>query len=173
MGMSTFQGPVRSLNGFIGQGPGMVQTIANGLTALTLDVASYAGRLILVDDAAMTITLPTIIATADSAYAGPGADPNNTNNLGTSYTFFINRASTALIIQTDGTDKFVGSLSLIGASGATTSFASTTDDIITMNGSTTGGVVGSILTVTAIASAKYMVTGTLVGSSTTTTPFST
>lgn len=174
MGMSSFQGPVRSFNGFIGQGPGMVQTIANGSTALTLDVASYAGRIIVVDDAAMTITLPTIIATADSAYAGPGSDPNNSNNLGTSYTFYIARASTALKIGTDGTDKFVGSLAMVATddAGATTAYApAAANDFINLNGTTTGGIVGSIITVTAIASLQYMVQGALLGSGVVATPF--
>ena len=174
MGMSTFQGPVRSLNGFIGQGPGMIKDIVNGQTALTLDVASYAGRIITVNDAAMTITLPTIIATADAAYSGPGSDPNNTNNLGTSYTFYIATASTALKIATDGTDKFVGSISVVAtdAAGATTSYApAAANDVINLNGTTTGGIVGSIVTVTAIASLQYMVTGIVLGSGVIATPF--
>ena len=173
MGMSTFQGPVRSLNGFIGTGAGMIKDIANGQTALTLDVASYAGRIITVNDAAMTITLPTIIATADSAYAGPGADPNNTNNLGSSYTFFIATASTALKIGTDGTDKFVGSLTMVDTTaGATTTFVpAAANDFINLTGTTAGGAVGSMFTITAIAALQYMVTGTLIGSGTMVTPF--
>lgn len=174
MGMTTFQGPVRSLNGFIGQGPGMVQTVPNGSTTLTLDVASYAGRIIYVDDAAMTITLPTIIASADSPYAGPGSDPNNTNNLGSRYTFYIARAATALKIGTDGTDKFVGAIEMVAtdAAGATTAYApAAANDFINLNGTTTGGIVGSYIVVTAIAAAQYMVQGVLLGSGVVATPF--
>lgn len=174
MGMSTFQGPVRSLNGFIGQGPGTIKDIPNGLTALTLDVASYAGRVITVNDAAMTITLPTIIATADGAYSGPGSDPNNTNNLGTSYIFYVATASTGLKIATDGTDKFVGSLLMVDtdSSDVVTGYApAAANDVISLNGTTTGGIVGSVITVTAIASLQYMVSGVLLGSGVVATPF--
>ena len=174
MPMTTFQGPVRSFNGFIGQGPGMIKNIATGQTALTLDVASYAGRTITVNDAALTITLPTIIASADGSYAGPGSDPNNTNNLGTSYTFYIATASTALKIATDGTDKFVGAIEMVAtdAAGATTAYApGASNDVISLNGTTTGGIVGSIVTVTAIASLQYMVQGVLLGSGVVATPF--
>lgn len=174
MGMSTFQGPVRSMNGFIGTGPGMIKDIANGQTALTLDVANYAGRIITVNDAAMTITLPTIIATADGVYSGPGSDPSNTNNLGSTYTFYIATASTALKIATDGTDKFVGSISVVAtdAAGATTSYApAASNDVVNLNGTTTGGIVGSIVTVTAIGALQYMVTGIVLGSGVIATPF--
>jgi len=174
MAISTFQGPVRSLNGFIGMGPGMIKDIVNGQTALTLDVASYAGRLITVNDAAMTITLPTIIATADSPYAGPGSDPNSTNNLGTSYTFYIATASTGLKIATDGTDKFVGSIFMVDtdSTDVVTGYApAAANDVINLNGTTTGGIVGSIITVTAVASLQYMVSGVLLGSGVVATPF--
>jgi len=40
-----------------------------------------------------------------------------------------------------------------------------------MNGTTTGGDRGSIIEVTAIATAEYMVSGTLAGSGTAATPF--
>ena len=51
------------------------------------------------------------------------------------------------------------------------------DDFITMNGSTGGGLPGSFITCTAIlgtsAAGTWVVTGTLVGSGTVTTPFAT
>lgn len=174
MGQTTFSGPVRSSNGFISMGAGAVKDIPNGLTALTLTVADYAGRLITVNDIAMTITLPTIIATADSPYAGPGSDPNNQNNLGAVYSFYIATASTALKISTDGTDKYVGSLSVVAtdAAGATTSFVPiAANDVINLNGNTTGGAVGSVITITALASLQYLVTGRVVGTGVIATPF--
>lgn len=174
MATTTFQGPVRSLNGFIGQGAGMIQNIPTGSTTVAMDVASYAGRIITVNDDARTITLPTIISAADSPYAGPGSDPNNTNNLGTSYTFFISLASSALKIGTDGTDKFVGSISMVAtdAAGATTTYApAAANDFINLNGTTTGGIVGSVITITAVATAQYMVTGVVLASGVVATPF--
>jgi hypothetical protein len=45
MAISTFDGPVRSLNGFYSQGPGNVITL--GATA-TLSVATHGGKILLV-----------------------------------------------------------------------------------------------------------------------------
>ena len=73
MAQTTFQGPVRSLNGFISQGPGTVANLANGTNTITLD-ESYAGKVITTSDATLIITLPAINTTADPASAGPGAD---------------------------------------------------------------------------------------------------
>jgi len=78
--------------------------------------------------------------------------------------------STDLDVKTDGTDKFVGSLAVTGTT--TKAFApGATNDVISMNGTTTGGDRGSIIEVTAIATAEYMVSGSLVGSGTVATPF--
>jgi hypothetical protein len=45
-------------------------------------------------------------------------------------------------------------------------------DTITMNGSTTGGLIGSYVQVTDLATGYYLVQGSLVGSGTPATPFS-
>ena len=60
-----------------------------------------------------------------------------------------------------------------GVTNATgkTFIAAAANDVITLNGTTTGGLAGSMLTVTAIASAKYAVTGITLGSGTLVTPF--
>jgi hypothetical protein len=86
-----------------------------------------------------------------------------------------------LDIKTDGTDKFVGNLvlkfvgNLVLAAAATSQargFApAASNDVISMNGTTTGGIAGSVVEVTAIATAEYLVTGTLLGSGTLATPF--
>jgi len=59
MAMTTFQGPVRSLAGFINQGPATTIDLANGTNTVTLDVATYAGKTIRTNDATLVITLPT------------------------------------------------------------------------------------------------------------------
>lgn len=174
MAISTFDGPVRSLNGFYSQGPNTVINLPNNTNTVTLDVPTYAGKLIRTNDATLVITLPTIVATASTASAGPGVDPNTLNNIGTTYTFFIETAATTLNIVTDGTDKFVGSILMVAtdAAGATTGYApSATNDFIKLNGTTTGGISGSWVQCTAMASAKYYVTGVLLGSGTVATPF--
>lgn len=174
MARTTFQGPVRSLAGFYTQGPNTIINLANGTNTVTLDVATYAGKVIRTNDATLVITLPTINASSNPTTSGPGEDPNTLNNIGTTYTFFIETAATAVSIATDGTDKFVGSILMVAtdAAGATTGYApAAANDYINLNGTTTGGAAGSWITVTALASAKYYVTGVLLGTGTVATPF--
>ena len=174
MAQTTFQGPVRSLAGFYTQGPASVVNLANGTNTVKLNVASYAGKTIRTNDATLIITLPAINASANPVTSGPGQDPNTLNNVGTSYTFVIETAATAVAIKTDGTDKFVGSILMVAtdASGATTGYApAAANDVINLNGTTTGGAAGSTITVTVEAANKYMVTGVLLGSGTVATPF--
>lgn len=174
MARTSFSGPVRSLSGFYTQGAGNVLNIADGTNTITLDVAGYAGRTIRTNDASLIITLPTIIATADSVSSGPGQDPNTTNNIGAVYTIFIETTASAVAIKTDGTDKFVGSILMIDtdSSGAAYGYApAAANDVINLNGTTTGGIAGSIIQITTLASLKYMVSGVLLGSGVVATPF--
>jgi hypothetical protein len=174
MAQTTFQGPVRSLAGFISQGPATVVNLANGTNTVTLDVATYAGKTIRTNDATLVITLPAINTTANPVTSGPGQDPNTVNNVGTSYTFVIETAATAVAIQTNGTDKFVGSILMVAtdAAGATTGYApAAANDVINLNGTTTGGIAGTTITVTVLAANKYMVTGVVLGSGSVATPF--
>ena len=170
MANTTFDGPVRSKNGFINLGPGMTKS----LTAdTTLSVQEHAGRILLLNDADGKFTLPSIVTTADSAVAGPGSDPNNLNNIGASFYFYVETLATDLDIKTDGTDKFKGAI-LIGVDdGAKKAFVpAATNDVITMNGTTKGGIVGSVVQITAIDTATYLVHNSLlIGSSTIVTPF--
>ena len=166
MSKSTFSGPVKSLSGFISAG----NTAVVSLTAdTTLSVDSHAGKILLCNDADGKFTLPSIVTTVPS----DPTDPNQLNNLGASFTFIVETAATDLDIKTDGTDKFVGSVFVgIDDSGDGKTFVSgATNDVITLNGTTKGGVAGSIVKVTAMASAKYHVEAVLIGSGTLVTPF--
>ena len=170
MAQTTFQGPVKSINGFIGAGVGNVVS----LTAdTTLTVADHAGRILTCNDADGKFTLPTIDATADANGTGPGNDPNNTNNLGATFTFVVETAATDMDIKTDGTDKFKGAIMIGVDDGSKKAFVpGATNDVITMNGSTKGGIVGSVVSFTAIDTATYMVHNSLlIGSGTIVTPF--
>lgn len=174
MGQTTFQGPVRSLGGFYQQGPNTVTNVADATNTLTLTVAANAGRTLRTNDATLIITLPTINASADPVTSGPGADPNTLNNIGATYRVFIETTATDVAIKTDGTDKFVGSLMMIDtdSSGAATGYApGASNDVINLNGTTTGGIAGSWVEITAIAALKYAVTGILLGSGSVATPF--
>ena len=170
MANTTFDGPVRSKNGFINLGPGMTKS----LTAdTTLSVQEHAGRILLLNDADGKFTLPSIVTTADSAVAGPGSDPNNLNNIGASFYFYVETLATDLDIKTDGTDKFKGAVIIAVDDGAKKAFVpAATNDVITLNGTTKGGIVGSVVQVTAIDTATYLVHNSLlIGSSTIVTPF--
>lgn len=170
MANTTFSGPVISKNGFIGTGPG--STIA--LTAnTTLTVNDHAGRILLTQDADGIFTLPSIVATADSAVAGP-TDVNNKNNIGASFYFYVDTTATDVQIVTDGTDKFVGAAMIAVDDGAKKAFfPGASNDVLSMNGTTTGGITGSVVQVTALQSAEYLIHNTLLlGSGTIVTPFS-
>ena len=169
MAKTTFSGPVYSKNGFINTGPG--NTIS--LTAdTTLTVAAHAGRLLLTNDADGKFTLPTINVDSNAAVAG-STDYNNLNNVGATFNFYVETAATDMDILTDGTDKFVGAIMLAVDDGAKKAFfPAAANDVITMAGSVTGGIVGSVLSITAIDDDKYLVHDSLVlASGTIVTPF--
>ena len=170
MANTTFDGPVRSKNGFINIGPGMTKS----LTADTsLTVADHAGRILLLNDADGKFTLPSINTNADSAVAGPGSDPNNLNNIGASFYFYVETLATDLDIKTDGTDKFKGAIMIAVDDGAKKAFVpAATNDVITLDGTVKGGIVGSVVQITAIDTATYLVHNSLlIGSGTIETPF--
>ena len=150
MALTTFSGPVKSNNGFINQG-------AVTLSAdTTITVNDHAGRVLNTADADGKFTLPTITS----------------DNIGSTFTFMVSTAATDMDILTDGTDKFVGGL-YTGVTNATvkTFISGASNDVITMNGSTKGGLAGSVVTATAAATAKYVVSGIILGSGTLVTPF--
>tara|TARA_Y100001972_G_scaffold83618_1_gene101787 strand:- start:144 stop:614 length:471 start_codon:yes stop_codon:yes gene_type:complete len=153
MAKTTFSGPVRSQRGFTAQGStAMVNITAE--TTLTYD--DHVGRIIKVNDADGAITLPTI----------------TTDTLGARYTFFVGTDCSDCDIKTDGTDKFVGSLSVMEDNGLTETYApAASNDVISMNGTTTGGDKGSYIEITAIEDNVYLVQGMLLGSGEAVTPF--
>jgi hypothetical protein len=163
---TTFSGPVQSLAGFISAGSNSVVS----LTAdTTLTVAAHAGKILLTNDADGVFTLPSIVTTTPS----DPTDPNQLNNLGATFTFVVVTAATDMDIVTDGTDKFLGMVytGITTAATGKTWVSAAANDVITQNGTTKGGVAGSYIRVTAIASAQYFVEGMLLGSGTIVTPF--
>ena len=170
MANTTFSGPVISKNGFIGTGPG--STVA--LTAnTTLTVNDHAGRILITQDADGIFTLPSINTNANAASAGE-TDYNNLNNIGASFYFYVDLTATDVQIVTDGTDKFTGAAMIAVDDGAKKAFfPAASNDVLSMNGTTTGGIVGSVIQVTALETAQYLVHNTLIlGSGTIVTPFS-
>jgi len=177
MARTTFQGPIRSLGGIYQQGPATVVDIT---TSTTLTPEDHGGRIIAVGGslaAALTLTLPAINVSANPTTSGPGQDPSTANNEGVVYTIWVPTtiSTSSLKIGTDGTDKYVGSITMndVDADGAALVgfFAAAANDFINLNGTTTGGVAGSWIQIVAIAANKYMVNGTVLGTGTVATPF--
>ena len=171
MAKTTFAGPVYSKSGFITTGP--ANTVS--LTAdTTLSVATHAGKILLTNDADGKFTLPTINVSSNSSVAG-STDYNNPNNIGASFYFYVETAATDMDILTDGTDKFVGAILIAVDDGAKKAFfPGGSDDVITMNGGTKGGIAGSVIQITAVDDDAYLVHNSLLkGSSTIATPFAT
>ena len=167
MSLSTFDGPVRSLNGFYSQGNGNILTLG---ATVTLSVATHAGHILLVP-ATCAITLPTIVSSVDSSASGPGSDPNTTSNIGVAFNLFFNVIAVAQTVTCGGSDKLVGTLGV--TSTVYNAFASVTGTIITLNATTTGGAArGSQITLVPLAANLWSVNGVLVGSGTAATPFS-
>jgi hypothetical protein len=165
------------LGGIYQQGPAAIVEIT---TSTTLSPEAHGGRIISVGGtlaAALTLTLPAINVTTDPATSGPGQDPNTANNEGVLYTIWVPTtiATSSLKIGTNGTDKYVGSITMndVDADGAALVgfFAAAANDFINLNGTTTGGVAGSWVRIFAIAANKYMVEGTVLGTGTVATPF--
>ena len=153
MAKSTFSGPVVSNNGFIQAGSNNIVDIT---AETTLTFNDHAGRIIEINDADGAVTLPSI----------------KSGELGAKYTFFIGTDATDLDIKTDGTDKFVGSLTVAITDDAEKTFIpAATNDVISLNGGTQGGDKFSYLEITALATAEYMVQGVLIGSGSVATPF--
>lgn len=178
MARTTFQGPVRSLGGIYQQGPSTIVEITSSTTLTPVD---HGGRIISVGGslaANVTLTLPTINASANASSSGPGNDPNTANNEGVVYTIWVPTtiSTSSLKIGTDGTDRFVGSILSVDtdSSGAMAGFtAGANDDFINLNGTTTGGVAGTWVQIVAVAALKYMVTGVINCTSVPATPFAT
>ena len=169
MAKTTFSGPIKSLAGFIAAGNANVVS----LTAdTTLTVAAHAGKILTTNDADGKFTLPSINVNANGTSAGDN-DFNNLNNIGASFHFFVENAATDMDIKTDGTDKFKGAIMIGVNDGSKKAFVpGATNDVITMNGSTKGGIVGSVVSFTAIDTATYLVHNSLlIGSGTIVTPF--
>jgi hypothetical protein len=154
MASTTFSGPVTSTAGFI-SGSGVNSTVTAATLAVT--AADYNGQTINLSRAAgSVVTLPA--ATGSNA----------------TYRFVITTAVTSnsyIIKVANATDTFNGSSSVGGTTGSVFSTLPASDTL-TMNGSTTGGLVGSYVQVTDIAAGEFLISAALVGSGTPATPFS-
>jgi hypothetical protein len=75
-------------------------------------------------------------------------------------------------IVKNGSDVFIGGVSISTDIGGVTMLAASTTNTITLSGSTTGGVIGSWVRLTDAASGKWMLEGFLCSTGNEATPFS-
>jgi hypothetical protein len=134
--------------------------VSASAATLAVTAADHDGKIIVLNRAAgVTATLP--------AATGSGAVFRFT--VGTAVT-----SNSDIIKVADNTDVMSGSLYVTDqAAGTGTEFSTTTtSDTITMNGSTTGGLAGGVLTLIDIATNLYAVQGNIIATGVEATPFS-
>ena len=170
MGQTTFSGPVKSLGGFNAAGYNCEVTIADGTTALTLDADTHGGRILYLLDANTAFTLPSIVTTEPTDKTGP----NQLCNLGLTFSFYCAIAQTAFTLTAPGDDNFVGIYACLHETTNETDhfFADDDDDIMTMNGTTQGGLIDSYIEVTATTRGWLCSKSIPLGSGDLITPFS-
>jgi hypothetical protein len=156
MASTTFSGPVTSTAGFISGSGSLVSVTAN----VTLTSASHAGRTMNLNVASgATVTLPAASGT------------------GNIYKFFVQTTVTSndYIIQVANSSDTMSGMAIVANDGGDTAsiFETAADtDTITMNGTTTGGILGAQVEIQDVASNKFSVVVRTAATGTEATPFS-
>jgi len=126
-------------------------------TAATLTQDNHAETIVVMNSTTgFTITMPAATAT------------------GNKYKFVQNVTvgSGSQVIAALGTDILMGAIAIATDIAGVTCPTTATSDKITMDGATVGGVLGSTITLTDVASGKWLVEGSLVSTGAEATPFS-
>ena len=156
MASTTFSGPVTSTAGFISGTDSLVSVTAD----VTLTSASHAGRTMVLDVASgATVTLPAATGT------------------GNVYKFFVKTTVTSndYIIQVASADDTMAGVAIVANdSDASASIFETaaTSDTITLDGSTTGGILGGQIELQDVASGVFSVAIRQAATGDEATPFS-
>lgn len=131
--------------------------LGSSTVALT---AAMSGALVVSDGASLAFTLPALSAAEKGIF----------------FDFLVTTTVTAVTVTAQAGDLLTGGVSIMstGAGVENDAFsADGTDDLIfTMNGTTKGGIIGSAFSFTAVSATAWGVSGNLIGSGTTVTPFS-
>jgi len=137
---------------------GGTEGVVNTTVALALTAEKHAGRIVTANHATgFAITLPEATAT------------------GNAYTIFYGTtvgSGNATIVAPSGDTSFVGGVGLSTDISGVTILANVNDDTVTMNGSTKGGVKGTWLRFTDVATGIFMLEGFLCATGTEADPFS-
>jgi len=184
MARTTFSGPVRSLRGFLGSGPAMATgtigagTVDGGTNIAGIDL--YQGKVVQLANNTVVFNLPNIITTATPAAAGSD-DPTSTNRVGLMYTFLLTaNLSGETFTLNAGTaagrsnaDVFQGTAMYVDTGdNSVEGFNAAGADTLTLDGSTRGGLGGSIVYCRAAADGIWLIDCALNGSGTMVTPWS-
>lgn len=125
--------------------------------------AAYSGAVIDLDMATVTVNLPALTS-------------SNAGVQGIFFTFITTATATAQVIAAQSGDILHGGVTVMstGAGVENDAFSSngTSNLVITMNGTTKGGIIGSRWDVWAESATKWVVVGNTIGSGTIVTPFS-
>ena len=174
MARTTFDGPVRTLRGFIATGNVMRQAIGAGTINGATDIDKYQGRAVTIGNTTTVFNLPEIVSDTNIT-------PNTLSTIGLEYTFLITTnlsgetftlnagtaagRSTADVFQ--GTAQYVdtgdNSMEGFNAAGA---------DTLTLDGSTRGGLGGSIVYCRSVGANIWLIQCALNGNGTMVTPWS-
>lgn len=137
--------------------PQVMQTITT-TAATTLAFGNHAETIVVLNSTTGRIlTLPTSAGT------------------GKKFHIYVNSTVSSgshVIAVGNTTDIMTGGVSVSTDIAGVTCLATATDDTITMNGSTTGGVKGSVIHLTDVVSGQWNVEGFLVSTGAEATPFS-
>jgi len=140
------------------QARGIHTILLTALGATSTLTAAQSGSTVILDSATQTITLPAPVA-------------------GMRFTFRNTITSVAQKVITDSASTFLlgrlAAVSLVAGAGNAFDANGTTIRAIATNGTTTGGIVGDVYTLTALSSTQWFVEGTMAGSGTLATPFAT
>jgi hypothetical protein len=134
-----------------------LKPIVSTAATLTLDLKTHAGAVVKMDKAdGWVVTLPAAVGSgaAYKVYVGTSI----TTNTG--------------IVAAAGTDIMQGAVGLATDAGGVSVPTTATSDKIGMNGGTTGGILGSWVEVTDVATGVWAVGGFLVSTGAEATPFS-
>ena len=127
---------------------------------LAVTVADHDQKVIILNRAAgVTVTLPAAVGSGAVFRFTTGTTVTSNNNI---------------VKVADNTDVMSGSVYVTDqAAGTGTEFSTTTtSDTITMNGTTSGGIAGGILTLIDVGTNLYAVHGNIIGTGVEVTPFS-
>lgn len=133
--------------------------VSAGSATLAPSLAQSGSLIALAKADGLTVTLPAC----------------STANIGVTYKFIVAVTCTSVgyVINTTGSDVFLGAIfSTIAAGTNSVLAASTANKTITLDATTKGGLIGGWIDITCVSGTQWSVTGVTLGTGTIVTPFS-